>query len=345
MDPAAAGLSPKEARLFRFAIQTYGDPHSVTAEKIVALRNDGVTDQEIVEILEVMNLGSSFNYFCDALDIHADPFLNYGTEDTSRALESPEVGVAKGTANFPTVADANFATEVLQSDRPTIVDFWTSHCEICRRLEFMLEKFDQSMSGRIKIVRINALDNPEVTGRYDVKAVPTLLVFQDGELKGRQTGFQLPHELRAWILPILGGESTGDSAKENTSMKLVNTPAAPRPPGPFSHATVVGDTVYTSGMGGLDPTTGQVVSDDIQQQTRQAMANTEAILKAAGCRIEDVVKVVIYLTDMADYALVNAVYEDCMRGHRPARTCVAVSALPLRERMKLDTVATRKASS
>jgi len=119
----------------------------------------------------------------------------------------------------------------------------------------------------------------------------------------------------------------------------VNADAAPVPPGPFSHATVVGPWVYTSGMGGLDPRTGQVVSDDVIEQTEQALRNVEAILAAAGCTFADVVKVTLYLTDMADYERVNAVYEKALAPHKPARTCVAVSALPVRERMKLDTVA------
>jgi 2-iminobutanoate/2-iminopropanoate deaminase len=95
-------------------------------------------------------------------------------------------------------------------------------------------------------------------------------------------------------------------------------------------------------MGGLDPQTGQVVSDDVIEQTRQAILNTERILAAAGCTLQDVVKTVVYLTDMADYQRVNAIYDERFSPHKPARTCVAVSALPVRERMKLDTVAIRR---
>ena len=129
----------------------------------------------------------------------------------------------------------------------------------------------------------------------------------------------------------------------DSSIELVNTDDAPRPPGPFSHATVVEDWVYTSGMGGLDPQSGEVVSDDIVEQTRQSFRNVEAILEAAGCSLGNVLKVVVYLTDMADYPRVNAVYDEVFGGHRPARTCVAVSALPVRERMKIETVAKRGA--
>jgi 2-iminobutanoate/2-iminopropanoate deaminase len=124
-------------------------------------------------------------------------------------------------------------------------------------------------------------------------------------------------------------------------MELVDVSEAPRPPGPFSHAAVMGGWVFTSGMGGLDPATGQVVSDDVIEQAEQALRNTEAILRGAGCSLRDVVKATLYLTDMADYERVNRVYEQAFAPHRPARTCVAVSSLPVRERMKLDTIAVK----
>ena len=125
-------------------------------------------------------------------------------------------------------------------------------------------------------------------------------------------------------------------------IKLHTAPDAPNPPGPFSHASSVGDWVFTSGMGGLDPKTGQVVSDDVIEQTEQSITNTERILAATGCTLQDVAKVVLYLTDMQDYPRVNAVYEKRFAPHKPARTCVAVSALPVRERMKLDAIAIRR---
>ena len=121
--------------------------------------------------------------------------------------------------------------------------------------------------------------------------------------------------------------------------KLVDAAAAPQAPGPFSHATVVGPWVYVSG---LDPKTGQVISDDVIEQTRQTIVNLEAILAAAGCTLQHVVKATVYLTDMADYPRVNKVYDEAFAPNKPARTCVAVSALPVRERMKIDLVAYRE---
>ncbi|MBM2715030.1 MULTISPECIES: RidA family protein [Mesorhizobium] len=125
--------------------------------------------------------------------------------------------------------------------------------------------------------------------------------------------------------------------------RFVTTPDAPD--GPFSHAAVVGPWVFVSGMGGMDPRTREVVSDDIVEQTKQSLANVMAILKACDCRPDDIVKVVVYLTDMADYDRVNAVYLNALAPHKPARTCVAVSSLPARERMKLDVTAFSAKSS
>jgi 2-iminobutanoate/2-iminopropanoate deaminase len=123
---------------------------------------------------------------------------------------------------------------------------------------------------------------------------------------------------------------------------LVHAPKAPAAPGPFSHATTVGPWVYVSGMGGLDPKTGEVISDDVIAQTRQCILNLKAILDAAGATLQDVVKATVYLTDMADYPRVNQVYEEMLAPNKPARTCVAVSSLPVRERMKIDLVAYRE---
>ena len=125
-------------------------------------------------------------------------------------------------------------------------------------------------------------------------------------------------------------------------MEYIDVSNAPIPPGPFSHATVVSPWVFTSGMGGLDPKTGNVVSDDVIEQTVQSIKNVEAILAGAGCTLQDVVKATVYLTDMADYPRVNAIYEKAFAPNKPARTCVAVSALPVRERMKIETIACRQ---
>ena len=85
----------------------------------------------------------------------------------------------------------------------------------------------------------------------------------------------------------------------------VKTDKAPQPIGPFSQGVVVGNWVFVSGMGGLDPKTGKVVSSDLKEQTIQSMENMKTILEAAGASFDNVVKATVYLTDMADYPVVN----------------------------------------
>jgi len=124
--------------------------------------------------------------------------------------------------------------------------------------------------------------------------------------------------------------------------KQVITNKAPNPIGPFSQAVILDNWVFVSGMGGLDPKTGKVVSLDLKEQTVQAMENVKAILEAAEVSYEDVVKSVVYLTKMADYPVVNEIYASYMGKILPARCCVAVSELPAEEIMKLDVIAFKK---
>lgn len=121
-------------------------------------------------------------------------------------------------------------------------------------------------------------------------------------------------------------------------MELLNVGDVPQI-GPYSHAARIGPWVYTAGMGGVDPHTSEVVSDDVVEQAAQAIRNTVAILAAVDCTLSDVVKVTLYLTDPADYERVNRVYADCFGDHRPVRTCIVAANLPARERVKLDSVA------
>jgi 2-iminobutanoate/2-iminopropanoate deaminase len=115
--------------------------------------------------------------------------------------------------------------------------------------------------------------------------------------------------------------------------------------GPYSHAARVGPWVYTAGMGGVDPGTGEVVSDDVVEQAAQAIRNTAEILRAASCTLSDVVKVTLYLTDPADYDRVNRVYAEWFGEHRPVRTCIVAANLPARERVKLESIAYRDVQS
>ncbi len=120
---------------------------------------------------------------------------------------------------------------------------------------------------------------------------------------------------------------------------MIHTDAAPKAVGPYSQAVVHGGVAYLSGQIGLDPESGRLVSDTLEAQARQVMRNLAAVLTAAGAGLADILKVNIYLTDMADFPALNAIYADWLGEHRPARATVAVAALPLGARIEMDVVA------
>lgn len=119
----------------------------------------------------------------------------------------------------------------------------------------------------------------------------------------------------------------------------VLTPLAPQPIGPYSQAVVFGSELYCSGQIPLDPQTGELVGGDIAAQTERVLENIGAVLIAAGYEYADVIKTTIYLVDMADFPSVNAVYERYFSANRPARSTVAVAALPRGARIEIDCIA------
>ncbi|MBQ4640874.1 MAG: RidA family protein [Clostridia bacterium] len=121
-------------------------------------------------------------------------------------------------------------------------------------------------------------------------------------------------------------------------MNKVHTDNAPAAIGPYSQAMVVGNLVYTSGQIPLDPATGNLVGENVTQQAHQVCKNLQAVLEAAGSSLENVVKTTCFLADMADFAAFNAVYAEYFTGH-PARSCVAVKALPKGALVEVEAVA------
>lgn len=109
--------------------------------------------------------------------------------------------------------------------------------------------------------------------------------------------------------------------------KTVRTAAAPAAIGPYSQAIVSGNLIFTSGQIPLDPATGEVVGGDVRTQTEQIMRNLSAVLAAAGTSLDRAVKTTCYLADMADFAAFNEIYATYVK-NAPARSCVAVKALP-----------------
>ena len=122
----------------------------------------------------------------------------------------------------------------------------------------------------------------------------------------------------------------------------VHAPQAPAAVGPYSHAVVAGDLLYLSGQTPIDPATGALVDGDVETQTRRVFANLAAVLSAAGLGLDDVVKCNVYLVDMADFATMNAAYAQAFTEPFPARTTVAVAALPLGARVEIEAVAQRR---
>jgi reactive intermediate/imine deaminase len=122
------------------------------------------------------------------------------------------------------------------------------------------------------------------------------------------------------------------------SRQPIHSNAAPAAIGPYSQAVRVGDTVYLSGQTPLDPSTGLLVEGDIAVQARRAFDNLRAVCEAAGGSFDDVVRVGLYLTDLDDFAAVNAVMADCFAQPYPARSTIEVSALPRGAQFEVDAV-------
>jgi 2-iminobutanoate/2-iminopropanoate deaminase len=118
---------------------------------------------------------------------------------------------------------------------------------------------------------------------------------------------------------------------------------APAPIGPYSQAVRTGNELYCSGQIALDPHNGEVVTGDVMDQTERVLTNLGAVLEAAGFSFEDVVKTTIFLTDMNDFTAVNNIYAKYFGVTKPARSTVAVAALPRGVRVEIDAIA-RKSS-
>lgn len=121
--------------------------------------------------------------------------------------------------------------------------------------------------------------------------------------------------------------------------KEIRAPGAPEPIGPYSHATLAGDMLYCSGFIAIDPQNGELIGADAAAQADRTLQNLTAVLKAANMTFESVLKTTIYLTDMNDFAAVNTVYAKFFGNSKPARTTIAVAALPKGALVEIDAIA------
>lgn len=112
--------------------------------------------------------------------------------------------------------------------------------------------------------------------------------------------------------------------------QVIQTDKAPNAIGPYSQAVVApaGSTVYLSGQIGLDPATGDLVSEQVEEQVRQAFSNMSAVIHAAGGSLHSIVKLTLFLTDLADFGIANTVMSELIPEPFPARSTVQVAALP-----------------
>lgn len=122
-------------------------------------------------------------------------------------------------------------------------------------------------------------------------------------------------------------------------METISTKNAPAAIGPYSQAIKVGNLIYTSGQIPIDPATGALVAGGIKEQTRQSLLNVQAILKEAGISMSSVVKTTVFMADMNDFADMNTVYAEFFTEPYPARSAVAVKALPKGALVEIEVVA------
>ena len=121
--------------------------------------------------------------------------------------------------------------------------------------------------------------------------------------------------------------------------KIIATSKAPAAIGPYSQAIRIGDFLYTSGQISLDPETMEMITGDIEVETEKVLKNIEAILKADGLNLNNIIRTTVYLTDLSEFARMNQVYEKFFADTKPARACVQVAALPKGAKIEIDAVA------
>ena len=121
--------------------------------------------------------------------------------------------------------------------------------------------------------------------------------------------------------------------------KVFSIPGAPKPVGAYSQAVKIGDTLFVSGQIPINPFSGELVLTDIQSSTEQVMQNIKALVTEAGMKMDNIVKVSIFLKDMGDFSAVNEVYSSFFKDYFPARETVQVAALPLNAPVEISCIA------
>jgi 2-iminobutanoate/2-iminopropanoate deaminase len=121
--------------------------------------------------------------------------------------------------------------------------------------------------------------------------------------------------------------------------QIIKTDKAPAAIGPYSAGVSTGHLVFTAGQLGIDPSTGKLVEGGIQAQTHQALHNLKAVLEAAGCGLENVIKTTVFLQNIKEFSLMNEIYGTYFTENFPARSAFQVAALPLGAAVEIEAVA------
>ena len=122
--------------------------------------------------------------------------------------------------------------------------------------------------------------------------------------------------------------------------EIISTDKAPGAIGPYSQAIKAGEFIFCAGQIPTDPATGEFVSQDVAEQTKQVLTNLSAVLDAAGSSLGKVVKTTVFLADMGDFAAVNEVYSQFFNENKPARATVQAARLPRDARVEIECIAT-----
>ena len=121
--------------------------------------------------------------------------------------------------------------------------------------------------------------------------------------------------------------------------QIIQTNNAPQAIGPYSQAVMANGTLYVSGQIPVVPATGAIVSDTVEEQTRQVLENVKAVVEAAGLTLNDVVKTSVFIKNMDDFAVINGSYSEYFKENCPARACVEVARLPKDVLIEMEAIA------
>lgn len=126
-----------------------------------------------------------------------------------------------------------------------------------------------------------------------------------------------------------------------STRNVIVAPKAPKAIGPYSVAIETDGYLFCSGQTGIDPATGELISADLEAQTRQVLTNLKNVLEAAGSSLDRVVKTTVFIRDMADFPKMNAIYAEFFPSNPPARSTIAVAGLPKGGVVEIEAIAVR----